>query len=681
MPRIPQAQASQQLGTSGASVRPGNAGQALAQLGAAAAGIGFQAIEEKKRADDAAFVTETTNRILREETEKQADIEARGVDVDFDANNQEYQDRLSEALENAPSPEAAQEVRLQADTMYSRKFFPGYKRHQSKLNVNRRIDSVTSALDDINSEVMTGRTSVPEALARSESAIVGLAETSGGVVDIAELRRATNDSVVGTHLLTRIDNGDARGVLNEIKSGKWDSLTNTNTLAKMQNKAKQDIKQRSAIAKANYAKGLDDYIAFLSSGNDDEALSQRYSSGSVNSMFGEKGAEINEKIRDAREFGNTLNEIKTASPEEIASLMEKAAPDSPEEFRRESAQFNIITKAVLARNKSIADDPAAYVNQNSDLAAKSFIDFQEAMQSGDPDAISSSATQYVEVQKAVQEELGIPSRSVQLLSKPMEDFVATQINDLSQGGENAVNTINTYKQAFGDDWNTVQAQLAGNKKIGESAQLIAMTPEGPGQTVVAEAMATPEKELKEFIGDDAYKDIKDDSFGALDDLRNTLRVGYGDSGTRSANMVQRGVERTAMRLIAEGVTTDTDDAIDQAKELIIGDMELYDTYRVPKIDNPDLVDEGVSALRVKILNGEVPVLAPPSSEITNPEDAVSVYLRSTSLTPITNLDNTGIAFVDSKNNVLQKPNGQPLEFTWSELRGEGSESAGGLGDL
>jgi hypothetical protein len=152
MPIIPKAQAGSQLRTSGASISQaaaGAVGQAVSSLGGVAAGIGFEAIERKKQADDAAFVTEQTNKILREETEKQGGIETRGDDVNFDDLNSEYQERLNAALENAPSEEAANEVRRQADTFYSRKFFPGYSAHQSKLNVGRRVNAVETALDDI----------------------------------------------------------------------------------------------------------------------------------------------------------------------------------------------------------------------------------------------------------------------------------------------------------------------------------------------------------------------------------------------------------------------------------------------------------------------------------------------------------------------------------------------------
>lgn len=251
MPIIPKAQTGSQLRTGGASISQaaaGSVGQAVSSLGGVAAGIGFEAIERKKQADDAAFVTEQTNKILREETEKQAGIETRGDDVNFDDIDSEYQERLSSALENAPSEDAANEVRRQADTFYSRKFYPRYSQHQSKLNVNKRVNATENALDDINSEVLTGRTSVSEALARSEAAITGLAETAGGVVDIDELRNNQKSSIGVSHLTSRIDAGQGSQVIDEIEDGKWDEFTTTDELAAIQRQAIKQVNEAQAAA-------------------------------------------------------------------------------------------------------------------------------------------------------------------------------------------------------------------------------------------------------------------------------------------------------------------------------------------------------------------------------------------------------------------------------------------------
>ncbi len=793
MPVIPQMKASSQLRTGGASISPsaaGAVGNALQGLGNTAAAIGFNAMDKKKQADDAAFVTETTNRILREETEKQADIETRGVDVDFNEIKASYDERLNNALENAPSEEAASAVRNQADTFYSRKFFPQYSQHQSKLNVNKRVNSVSNALDNIQSEVMTGRTSVTEALARSESAITGLAETSAGVVNIDQLRQGNNNAIVANSMSGRIDKGEARSVVKEIESGKWDKLAETNVLSKVLSAAKTDIKQREAKFRAEYASGLDDYVAFLSSGGEDDALAAKYSPERVASIYGEKGAKLNETIADAREFGRTVEEIKTASPDELLSLIDKNKPVIKEDkfikrtpetenqkevltqtgdktpegrdvyvnqygefvtertitigmdggfvniptvyngkflsedeaikkaidanmtdpvtgrkleffdnvdsavksaekrssnipvsrkkptsknFRRESKQFTNLVKAINQRNEAIAKDPASYTIENSPIADKEFKALSDAISNGDYELASSIAKSYSATQKGIQGELGIPSNSVALLPKQFASQIAKQMNDMSQGGENAVNTVNTMKTVFGDNWNTVLKQLSANKDIGESAQIIAMTPEGPEQVTVAEAMVIPQKELEGFIGSDSAKEIKEESFDTLDDLRETLRVGYGDSGVKSANSVQRAVEKTAMKLMVDGKASSTGDALDMAKEIIFGDVEIMDTYRVPKVENPSLVNLGVAAMKTRILDGRVPVLAPPSDTVLNEEDAREVYLKQLSITPITTLDGTGVAFVDSMNNILKDADGVPIEVPWSELKNVGEE--------
>jgi len=387
MPEIPQFRAGAQLRTGAARIRPGAAtavAEAVGGLGQVISRQAGVAIQRQRDADNAAFVTERTNRLLRQETELLAEAETTGSDVDLENLQGNYQSRVEALSEGAPSNEAMSEFNLQADNAFTRKFFPSYSRHQSGLNVQKRVRSFESGLDDIQSEVLTGRTSVPEAVARTQSALVGLQETSGGVVDIDQARINAFNEIATNSLGGRIDRGDGRQVISEIKEGKWDELTDSKTLARILSVAERDIKQRDSASKQQFVQGFDDYVAFLSTGQEDEGMATRFSPENVNAVFGaEKGAGLSESITDARSFGQALNEVKTASPDELRALLEKGKPTKAGEFRRESKQFNILGRAIQARNKAIADDPSLYVMQNTPIAARSFESFQEAFNSGD----------------------------------------------------------------------------------------------------------------------------------------------------------------------------------------------------------------------------------------------------------------------------------------------------------
>lgn len=410
---------------------------------------------------------------------------------------------------------------------------------------------------------------------------------------------------------------------------------------------------------------IKDYVQFLSNGGEDtDELQAKFSPDVINATYEpEKAAEINAQIADHQQFNTDYRMVKTATPEELTELVEGAKPTGPEDYGREADQYNRMIKAVKARNDQLAKDPAAFVIADDENLAG----LTEQLAAGD----FSVAADYTASVRAKQERLGVSPRSVALLPDPLANALATQINDMTQGGEVAVNTINGLKAAFGDEWRTIERQLSADKKIGESAKIISMTPEGPGQVTVAEALIVPEAEYKGFIGDDNVKDIKKDSGEVLDPLRNTLRVGYGDSGVKTANSIQRGVERTAMKLIADGKETDVDDALESAYEIIMGDTELYDTYRVPKDERPDTVNMGVKEYISQIKSGAVEIFTPPSAQLANEQDAAEVFRRALQLTPITTIDGSGVTFVDQNGAVLRRKDGTPFEVNWYLLREAG----------
>lgn len=226
------------------------ASRASAQLGGVVSGIGADIVKRKSEADNAAFVTEKFNNLMRRESENLADVETRGTNVDLAENEIRWNDQVKTSLEGAPSQEAQDQLKLSLDNAFSKKFAPAYSGHQTKMDVRRRFNSTKNALDDIQSEVLTGRTSLSEALARSEAAIVGLSETSGGVVDIDKLRQSQKGAVISSHLDSRINSGAGRQVINEINSGKWDEFATTRELSTMRRQAAKQVRTQAAQAQA-----------------------------------------------------------------------------------------------------------------------------------------------------------------------------------------------------------------------------------------------------------------------------------------------------------------------------------------------------------------------------------------------------------------------------------------------
>ena len=668
MPQIPTFQRSTQLRTGrGPSLGAVSAvTEAVGQLAGQVSRQANIAVQRQKDADDAAFVTESTNSLLRSESERLADTETRGVDVDMSTLQTEFNERVGALAENAPSEDARNELLSQADNAFSRKFFPSYSRHQSGRNVQKRVQSFESGIDDIQSEVLTGRTSVAEAVARTESALTGLEETSGGVIDIDKARISAFNEITTNALGGRINRGDGLNVINEIKEGKWDKFTDSQTLARVLSAAERDIKQRDAATKQQFAKGFDDYVAFLSSGQDDEALAERFSPENINAVFGEKGPDLSESVSDARSFGQSMNEVKTAAPDELRTIVDQAKPTSGKDFRRESRQFGILNNAIRARNKAISEDPSAYVMQNSNIAQQGFAEFQEAFNSGDPEATADAAKDYASIQRSVQEDLGVHPQGVQLLPKQFEDSLAKQLNDFSQGGENVALQIDSLSNAFGDEWKTVQRQLQQNKQMGSGLRVMSGMDFGPEMIRLGEALAIPQKQYKEFIGDDDFKAITQDTIGELEEFQDTLR---GQPGAEAAFIQHKtAIETLSMKYMADGVFDSTGDAIEQAKvDVLDSRFSFVDTYRVPIKFSSDNVEDNVLGVIDQIQAGEFDLFIPDSDVIENDEDRREVYLSALRPTPITSPNGDGILFTDQNGNAIFDATGDPLIIPFDQL--------------
>lgn len=666
MPKIERFISSGNLRLGGAGVRnAGVVGEAAAGLARQVGGLATDAIQKQNDADNVAFVSEQTNRLLRQESERLADTETTGADVDLEGLQSGYQDRVSAMAENAPSEEARAEFNRNADGAFTRKFFPGYTQHQSKQNINRRINSTESALDDITSEVLTGRTDVPEALGRAEAVIAGLAETSGGAVDVGGLREKTKNAI-GKNALTSQIESDPHSALEEMNAGDWDSVTSTGDLAILRRQAKQKIDQGIAAGKQKLQTGANNYMAFLSSGApDSEELQAQFSDEALNETFGEKGPGISEAITDAREFGAAVNEIKVASPQELSSLLSSSKPKTIDKFTRESAQFAALNRAISARNKQIAASPSAYAVENSPEVSQSFEDFSEAINSNDPAAIQEATEDYTAESRAFQESLGVHSDGVQFLPKQMESAIGKQLNDFSQGGENVAIQVNALKDGFGQEWGAVRSQLQQSGNLSAGSNVMLEMEFGAEQIALAEALSIGQAGYKEVLPADDVKDIKANSLEATEEFNETLRAQPGAEKIIAQH--RAAIETLAMKYLSDGVDSDSDDAIERATDDIINKrFSFVDSYRVPTTQSADLVENGVDAAISDIKSGGFDLLIPESSRIANEEDRKSVFLSVLRPRAVTSPKGDGIIFMHDNNAILTS-DGKALIIPWERL--------------
>jgi len=254
----------------------------------------------------------------------------------------------------------------------------------------------------------------------------------------------------------------------------------------------------------------------------------------------------------------------------------------------------------------------------------------------------------------------------------MESQIAASLNDMTNGGENAVLMLNSMKQMMGDDWKTVVRQLSTNKSMGNDARVLSSVSNPNSQKFVAEALSFSVKEYKDLADPAVIKDITDNSADTLSDLAGTFATGYGPEGLKSWGVYKEALERTAMKLVADNKHSSYSSALEEAKDIIFGDVEVISTYRVPRMldgkeTNIYSIETGVLIAKTMIKDGRLPIQAPPSAGIENLEDANQVYRQMLTITPITSLDGSGIAFIDQFGNIIQNAKGEDFEYTWHEI--------------
>jgi hypothetical protein len=421
--------------------------------------------------------------------------------------------------------------------------------------------------------------------------------------------------------------------------------------------------------------GFADYQAYLSAGGEDTLANQEhFSDEKIDQMYDtpQERAIAKESLADARDFGATYNKLKLASAQEAAELINAARPDSLDvpNYAREQKQYETLVAAKAARDNALAKDPASYILGTNPELKDQFTKMQEKFLVGQADPIDVKT--YIETQREAQMRMGLRSDQVQIIPQTMEDQIALTLNDMTNGGENSVLMLNSLKGMLGDDWKTVVRQLGANKKIGNSARVISSMTDPQLQRRVAEAMSFSVKEYKEIADPDVVKDIQDYSADQLSDLAETFSEGYGPNGLKTWMVYKEATERMAMKLVADGEESSYDDALDAAKEIIFGDVEVVGSYRVPLVVNgqPNDINSirtGVGIIQQFIKDKTLAVATPPSAVIENLEDANDAYIKMVIPKAITSKSGDGVVFVDQFGDVMKNTKGENMEFSWKEI--------------
>ena len=449
----------------------------------------------------------------------------------------------------------------------------------------------------------------------------------------------------------------------------WVGQIEGSRLASLDNSAQSAIKSREAEARAAaaearaaaaenanaYMADFGDYAAYRAAGNPpDPKLEAKYSPAAI-SRLGVKGADgWAKKAADVQAQGDLMLALRSAdTPEERAKIVAKAmeTTKSPENY-----QFNAGMADTIAATAGKFD--AELEKTPGEVAARS---------SRVQDGFKESGPAGVAAMLGEQERLGVPEpRRV-----PLPESVAISLTErvASLPPEKQAEEVQAIAGEFGSMWPMVFRQIGG--KLPTDSATMATMPKGRPATLLAEASGLKDGELTAGLPSTAKRDVEeallDDD--AMSSLRSSLALEAGGSSTYAA------AEASAIKLALQYMRRDGLDA-GEAAQRAAQDVTANNQFaefndvavRVPLDVDVDAVESGMSA----IANGfdpsgyDVPESVSGIAPDVAREQWANAIKAGSDVHWIGAADGSGLYLWDGT--ALVTKNGQPVVFTWDDLR-------------
>ena len=589
-----------------------------------------------------------------------------GADLNglVDQTGKDVQAQFDAAMKDAPSAAASRYLSIgRADLEGDLKLRAlGY---ESEYRVTKRVASAGDYVDQQANTLATNPgmfTKVYAETKRTLDAITGLP------VDARERLNAKLTDLGASAVAGMIER-DPYGAAKQLQSGQWDEYLDPNARISLLNGAQSAIKSREAEARAAaaearavaaenanaYMADFGDYAAYRAAGNTpDPKLEAKYSPAAI-ARLGVKGAKgWAKKAADVQAQGDLMLALRSAdTPEERAKIVAKAmeTTKSPENY-----QFNAGMADTIAATAGKFD--AELEKTPGEVAARS---------SRVQDGFKESGPAGVAAMLGEQERLGVPEpRRV-----PLPESVAISLTErvASLPPEKQAEEVQAIAGEFGSMWPMVFRQIGG--KLPTDSATMATMPKGRPATLLAEASGLKDGELTAGLPSTAKRDVEeallDDD--AMSSLRSSLALEAGGSGTYAA------AEASAIKLALQYMRRDGLDA-GEAAQRAAQDVTANNQFaefndvavRVPLDVDVDAVESGMSA----IANGfdpsgyDVPESVSGIAPDVAREQWANAIKAGSDVHWIGAADGSGLYLWDGT--ALVTKNGQPVVFTWDDLR-------------
>jgi hypothetical protein len=373
-------------------------------------------------------------------------------------------------------------------------------------------------------------------------------------------------------------------------------------------------------------------------------------------------------LAEAKEAGQAMNAARWMSPAELTTKFTQlqASLNDPTDFAQKERVSNAFLAAVQRRNQSLADDPAAYVN-NAPPVQRAWQTIDSKTGAGTERAIAASL--------AEQERLGVPEEYRSALTKDQASMIAHKFmtTDPAQADIGAV--LARAEQTYGIYWPRVMGDL---RKAGLPSDFMILgamdTPAQTGARADMQRMlqfTSPKggaKQLDKLTDPEAKKEIDQSLDTTLSSFRDTTRFN-GSEGATLYTEVHDSVRDLAYWYSYQGQTASR--AIQSAYDGVIGAKYDFDgTMRVPA-GQLDAVHDATRSIIEGLKPADFGNI--PGNPNLTPEQRAGIYsnaLRNGAW--VNNQDDTGLVLmVRLQNNQMitaRRADGNRIELKFADLQ-------------
>lgn len=238
------------------------------------------------------------------------------------------------------------------------------------------------------------------------------------------------------------------------------------------------------------------------------------------------------------DFWTVRQRVGMAGPAEEQALLEsvKGKPDEPG-YADRLQNYDLMVKAIDAKHKLLASDPAAYVMQASP-------DIAQALRDGftDPSKMRDAVRQL----DGAYDRLAVPQQHREVLSEEAAKGLVEQLRSSSPG--DLGNTINQMASQYGPDvWPRVLGSMVREGKLPASYEVVAAVNDPVARGALVEGLADPEK-VRAAVPKNDLKTI-DNQIDTDPDLhRLAASFAYAPGGAQKVAEIKQAVALMAYRL-------------------------------------------------------------------------------------------------------------------------------------